>query len=182
MRGRSVVNVAFGAQLDVRGGFANQPVPGSPYPTDGSNTGGSGAEGWVRVETPLGFSNTGIDVVPDPSIGTFSWFGNGLSSATSTPYSTKSADGSIHGHLQLQPALLELVSGTPAQLHILYEGFAVSDVSAGGRGPSLGIVSDPALLVDPQSVVMRYYLFENPAVPAATPWIDSVTVPFDGAP
>ena len=182
MRGRSVVNVAFGAQLDVRGGFANQPVPGSPYPTDGSNTGGSGAEGWVRVETPLGFSNTGIDVVPDPSIGTFSWFGNGLSSAASTPYSTTSADGSIHGHLQLQPALLELVSGTPAQLHILYEGFAVSDVSAGGRGPSLGIVSDPALLVEPQSVVMRYYLFENPASPAATPWIDSITVPFDEAP
>lgn len=179
VRASGNIDIDLPASIDASGGVGGIQL----YSPTGSQVqmGGAGADGLILLEA-LGVVIVDGSVFPAPLIGDHQTAGTDLSSAVSHPYSTTSADGSIHGHLQLQPALLELVSGTPEQLHILYEGFAVSDVSAGGRGPSLGIVSDPALLVEPQSVVMRYYLFENPAVPAATPWIDSVTVPFDEAP
>jgi hypothetical protein len=182
VRGRSVVNVAAGAQLDASGGFANQPIPGSPYPTDGSNTGGSGAEGWVRVETPLGFSDTGIDVVPAPSIGTFSLFGSSLSSAASTPYNLVSDDGSSYTNLVVQTATTTLLSGSPANIQILYEGYGISDVASGQIGPLLGIVADPEELLNPQSIVVRFFLYLDPGNIGFTPQVDSVSIGFDEAP
>lgn len=180
VRGRSVVIVEPGATLDVSGGFANQPYPGgSPYPiTSSSNSGGSGAEGWVRVETPLGFSDTGIDVTPAPSVGSFSLFGADLSSAASTPYVLVSDDGSLNSGLLVDPAVADLLAGSALNLQVLYEGYGHSDTASGQPGPLLGIVSDPSKLRDPQSVVMRYFLYADPANPGSTPQIDSVTVGF----
>ncbi|MEC9476940.1 MAG: hypothetical protein VX764_07890 [Planctomycetota bacterium] len=183
IRGRSVVIVEEGAILNVSGGFANQEPPGGPYPIDNStSSGGGGAEGWVRVETPLGFSDSGIDVVPSPIVGTFSVFEAPMSSAASIPYSLVSDNGSLYSNLLVEPLVVDLASGSPANLQILYEGYGLSDSSAGGVGPLVGIVSDPALLRDPQSVVLRFFLFQDVLNPGFTPIVDGVSVSFDELP
>ena len=183
LRGRSVVIVESGAILNVSGGFANQEPPGGPYPINNStSSGGGGAEGWVRVETPLGFSDSGIDVVPAPIVSTFAVFEAPMSSAASRPYSLVSDDGSFYTNLALEPMTVDLLSGSPANLQVLYEGYALSETSAGGIGPLLGIVSDPALLRDPQSVVLRFFLFQDVVNLGFTPVVDEVSVDFDEVP
>ncbi|MGE4620324.1 MAG: hypothetical protein AAEJ04_11010 [Planctomycetota bacterium] len=182
LRGRSVVRIEPGAILNVSGGFANQD-PGGAYPIDNStSSGGAGGPGWVRVETPLGFSDTGIDVIPVPVEGSFSLFEAPMSSAASKPYSLVSDSGSSFTNLALESATVQLLSGSPANLQVLYEGYGISESSAGGTGPLLGIVSDPALLRDPQSVVIRFFLFQDPVNLGFTPVVDSVSMGFDEIP
>jgi hypothetical protein len=130
----------------------------------------------VRVETPLGFSDTGIDVIPAPSVASFSLFGTDLSSAASTPYLLVSDDGSLNSGLLVDPAVADLLAGSALNLQVLYEGYGHSDTASGQPGPLLGIVSEPSKLKDPQSVVMRYFLYADPANLGSTPLIDSVTV------
>ena len=183
LRGRSVVIIESGSILNVTGGFANQVPPGDPYPIDNStSSGGGGAEGWVRVETPLGFSDTGIDVIPAPIVGTFSLFEAPMSTAASNPYSLVSDDGSSYTNLELESIVVDLLTGSPLNLQVLYEGFGLSDSSAGGIGPPIGIVSDPALLRDPQAVILRFFLFQDVVNPGFTPVLDEVTVGFDELP
>ncbi len=181
VRGRSVVIVDPGAQLDVSGGFANQPIPGSPYITAGPN-GGSGGDGWVRVETPLGFSDNGIDVTPAPQTGGFTLFGTSLSSTASTPYSLTSLDGAVHGNLLLENAVVDLEFGSPANLQVLYEGYGSSDAASGQPGPLLGIVADPSALENAEYLVVRYFLYSDPLNIGFTPQVSQVSVGFDVAP
>ncbi|MDE0960218.1 MAG: hypothetical protein OSB09_05500 [Planctomycetota bacterium] len=184
IRGRSVVIVEPGAILDVSGGFANQSYPGgSPYSTVLSTpSGGGGAEGWVRVETPLGFSDTGIDVSPTASVGSFLQFGTSLSTTASTPYTLVSDDGSLNSNLLVDAAVPELLTGSPINLHVLYEGYGHSDTASGQPGPLLGIVSEPSKLVNPQSVVVRYFLYADATNLGLTPQIDRVSIGFADRP
>jgi hypothetical protein len=109
-------------------------------------------------------------------------FGSSLSSAASTPYNLVSDDGSSYSNLVVQTATTTLLSGSPANIQILYEGYGISDVASGQIGPLLGIVADPEQLLNPQSIVVRFFLYLDPGNIGFTPQVDSVSIGFDEAP
>ncbi|NRA76053.1 MAG: hypothetical protein HRU16_08935 [Planctomycetes bacterium] len=78
--------------------------------------------------------------------------------------------------------MVDLVTGSPLNMQVLYEGFGLSKTSAGGVGDSIGIVADPALLRDPQSVALRFFLFQDLLNPGFTPVVEGVSVSFDVLP
>ncbi len=152
----------FSAAVDISGGVANGDPVDSGYMPSGSISGGSGGFGRVRLESPSGFvETTGPIFEPIPSMGEFREAEADRSDAVTKPYAIL-ADG----FARVGSALLSFDAVTlPDSVVVSYEG-ARDDPAAPGRpGPFSGSVSDPALLVEPDYVRMRWSLFTPRTAP-----------------
>lgn len=192
---------APGPTISVVGGLANQdptldPILGGTvtYVPNSQTTGGDGADGRIRIESPIGFNTSPPTVCPasitaaDPTIGicpppTVTSFSSSTARVSEARTRTLNVGGSLlTGGAMFMPAVVTptpLASGVPT-VRVLYRG-AMDDFDNPGRLTAFGDwTENPAMVNGFPAIQILFRLFGAPLGGGGTvqPTVREVEIPF----
>lgn len=175
-----------GPIVSVLGGTANEEPLG--HVGNGEVTGGDGAAGRIRIESPVGvsveepedcgpFQATGI--CPPPTVGPFDTFGTVASRAVSKPYPMLAEEAPVFGsptvfaQAVVNRAPLPQPPGTVVR--VLYSGARESTTTPGTAGEFTTPVADISLLDGSEYLRIHAFLFSN-AMSGEVPSVEDIEV------
>ncbi|MGA1202103.1 MAG: hypothetical protein ACO4BJ_03880 [Planctomycetota bacterium] len=182
MRSTSTVNILPLAVIDTQGGLANlEPVSTYPLGPTAQFTAGDGADGRVRMETPLGFTDGSGQNVGAFLTGAFSTADLRERTAVSTAYRLIAEDGStLIGGASFATGAQSVVdlstAGAGTEYRVLIEGAYADPASPAVPGEWFGPLDDTDLLDAVEFIRLRVLLYTTAT---DAPVIDQIQIDFN---